>query len=93
MQQLTALQQTPSPPSLSPSLRDSMKCDVCQWDVCMLPLRTASVDVVVTDMVTLTFSHNYIQFHKSGLQAYQIMHVLSLIIMYMYMYMYIASAF
>jgi tRNA G10 N-methylase Trm11 len=28
----------------------SMKVDVCQWDVCNLPLRTASVDVIVTDM-------------------------------------------
>ena len=28
-----------------------MKVDVCQWDVCRLPLRTASVDAVVTDMV------------------------------------------
>ena len=31
--------------------RGGMKIDVSQWDVCRLPLRTASVDAVVTDMV------------------------------------------
>jgi 23S rRNA G2445 N2-methylase RlmL len=27
-----------------------VKVDVCQWDVCQLPLRTSTVDVVVTDL-------------------------------------------
>ena len=35
--------------------RNHVKVDVCQWDVCQLPLRTSTVDVVVTDLVFAPF--------------------------------------
>ena len=30
-----------------------LKMDVLQWDVCNLPIRTASIDVIVTDLVSV----------------------------------------
>ena len=37
--------------TLEGMIGEGLKMDVLQWDVCNLPLRTASVDVIVTDMV------------------------------------------
>ena len=34
-------------------IEEGLKMDVLQWDVCNLPLKTATVDVIVTDMVGL----------------------------------------
>ena len=41
---LTALEETH---------KKDLKVDVIRWDVCNLPLRTGSVDVVVTDLVCI----------------------------------------
>ena len=49
-----------APPPLK--CRRELKVDVFQWDVCRLPLRTASVDVIVTDMVR---SRETVQLHYS----------------------------
>ena len=38
--------------ALEAVIKQGLKMDVLQWDVCNLPLRTASVDVIVTDLVS-----------------------------------------
>ena len=38
--------------ALEEIMRQGLKMDVAYWDVCNLPMRTASVDVIVTDLVS-----------------------------------------
>ena len=38
--------------ALEETMRQGLKMDVLQWNVCNLPMRTASIDVVVTDLVS-----------------------------------------
>ena len=38
--------------ALEQSTGKGLKMDVLRWDVCSLPLRTATVDVIVTDLVS-----------------------------------------
>ena len=38
--------------ALEETMRQGLKMDVLWWDVCNLPMRTASIDVVITDLVS-----------------------------------------
>ena len=37
---------------LEKSTGQGLKMDILRWDVCCLPIRTATVDVIVTDLVS-----------------------------------------
>ena len=39
--------------ALEEATGQGLKMNVIQWDVCNLPIRTASIDVIVTDLVSV----------------------------------------
>ena len=54
--------------ALEEATRQGLKMDVLQWDVCNLPIRTASIDVIVTDLVSV--SHTCIMYDSFHLWCF-----------------------